>query len=189
MTVLFAYDGSEGAKAAIAMTATLLGRPDVDAVVLSVWEPLTVDVALGAQFGGELAIPPDAALLDERSEQHARSLADHGARVARDVGFEARPLLVVANERGVAETIVASADELAVDLIVVGARGLTGVRAFTGSVSNHVMQHAQQPVLVVPIAAAPQQTRTRTRVSPGRASRARRESCGPTASQSTGGSV
>jgi nucleotide-binding universal stress UspA family protein len=50
----------------------------------------------------------------------------------------------------VAGTILATADELAVDLIVLGARGLAGVRAFLGSVSNHVVQHAQRPVLVVP---------------------------------------
>ena len=45
-------------------------------------------------------------------------------------------------------------EELDVDLIVLGARGLAGVRAFLGSVSNHVVQHAHRPVLVVPAKAS-----------------------------------
>jgi nucleotide-binding universal stress UspA family protein len=150
-TVLFAYDGSESANAAIATAARLLGRHDVDAVVLSVWEPLVVDALRAARFGGWLAVPPNAEVVDERSEQQARSLAEHGARVASELGFHARPLSV-ADEREIVDTIVASAQELEVDLIVLGARGLTGVRAFLGSVSNHVLQHARRPVLVVPTA-------------------------------------
>jgi nucleotide-binding universal stress UspA family protein len=38
MRILFAYDGSESADAAIATAATLLGRDNADAVVLTVWE-------------------------------------------------------------------------------------------------------------------------------------------------------
>ena len=54
------------------------------------------------------------------------------------------------DDRGIAESIVAAADEADADLIILGARGLAGVRAFIGSVSNHVLQHARRPVLVVP---------------------------------------
>jgi Universal stress protein family len=43
MRILFACDGSESADAAIATAATLLGRDNADAVVLTVWEPLTVE--------------------------------------------------------------------------------------------------------------------------------------------------
>ena len=31
-----------------------------------------------------------------------------------------------------------------------GARGLTGLRAFLGSVSNHLLQHAHRPLLIIP---------------------------------------
>jgi hypothetical protein len=61
----------------------------------------------------------------------------------------------VADQRKIADTIVEDAAELDVDLIVLGARGLTGVRAFLGSVSNHVLQNARRPVLVVPPTAVP----------------------------------
>jgi nucleotide-binding universal stress UspA family protein len=46
--------------------------------------------------------------------------------------------------------IVALAEELGVDLIVTGSRGLGGVRrALMGSVSDSVVRHAHCPVLVV----------------------------------------
>ncbi len=50
----------------------------------------------------------------------------------------------------VAEEIVTLADELEVDLIIVGSRGLSGIkRALAGSVSESVFRHARCPVMVV----------------------------------------
>jgi len=50
----------------------------------------------------------------------------------------------------VAEEIVELAEDLDVDLIIVGSRGLRGIRrAITGSVSESVFRHARCPVMVV----------------------------------------
>ena len=50
----------------------------------------------------------------------------------------------------VAEEIVAFAEELEVDLIIVGSRGLRGIRrTLAGSVSESVFRHARCPVMVV----------------------------------------
>ena len=50
----------------------------------------------------------------------------------------------------VAEEIVAFAEELEVDLIIVGSRGLRGIRrTLAGSVSESVFRHAHRPVMVV----------------------------------------
>ena len=149
MTILFAYDGSESADAAIAAAGQLLGDVDATADVVTVWEPLTVEALRAARFGGSPPIPPDVPDVDRRAAAQAKRLAEHGARVAGEAGFDARPLWV-ADKKRIAETIVESADELDVDLIVMGARGLTGIAAFLGSVSNHVLQHAHRPVLIVP---------------------------------------
>ena len=149
MTILFAYDGSESADAAIAAAGQLFGDGDTTADVLTVWEPLTLAALRAARFGGSPPIPPDVADVDRRAEEQAKRLAEHGARLAREAGFDARPLLVAGTKR-IPETIVESADELEVDLIVMGARGLTGIAAFLGSVSNHVLQHAHRPALIVP---------------------------------------
>jgi len=149
MKVLFAYDGSESAAAAIATTTAIVEPGKAEAVVLSVWEPLTVQALRAVRFGGPTAIPLDVSDIDERSEQQAQELAEHGAELARERGYDARGISV-ADEENIADAILANADKLGVDLIVLGARGLTGVRAFLGSVSNHVLQHAHRPVLVIP---------------------------------------
>jgi nucleotide-binding universal stress UspA family protein len=55
---------------------------------------------------------------------------------------------------GVAGAILAVADELDANAIVVGTRGLTGLRSMLlGSVSHAVLQHANRTVIVVPSAA------------------------------------
>jgi len=148
-TILFAYDGSESAEAAITSAGKLFGHDHSDAVVLTVWEPLVVEALRASRFGGWPPIPPDVAQVDQRAQKQAQRLAEHGARLAGDAGFEARALWV-ADERRIPDTILEGADELDADLIVTGARGLTGIAAFFGSVSNHVLQHATRPVLVVP---------------------------------------
>jgi nucleotide-binding universal stress UspA family protein len=49
-----------------------------------------------------------------------------------------------------AAEIVALAEEIGAGLIVMGARGVGGIRrALTGSVSDSVLRHAHCPVLVV----------------------------------------
>jgi nucleotide-binding universal stress UspA family protein len=152
MTILIAYDGSENADAAIARAATFFNSSGAEAVVVSVWEPATVEALRAAQFGGPLPVPSDAAAVDERSREEAQSVADHGAKLAGDAGMNARAL-AVADERAIADAVITASDDAAADLIVMGARGLTGVRALLGSVSNHVLQHSRRPVLVVPTAA------------------------------------
>jgi nucleotide-binding universal stress UspA family protein len=148
MTILFAYDGSESADAAIAAAGKLFGRDRPEAVALSVWEPLMVEELRAARFGGWAYLPTDVSEVDERSEKQAQQLAEHGAGPAGEAGFEGRALWV-ADERRIADTIVGTADDLDAGLIVVGARGLTGIAAFFGSVSNHVLRQATRPVLVV----------------------------------------
>jgi nucleotide-binding universal stress UspA family protein len=150
--ILFAYDGSAHADAAITEASRLVGHGDASAVVLAVWEPLLVQALRSERFGSmTLAVPADVGEDDGRSAEAARRLAEHGARVAREAGFDARARWV-ADSRTIATGVIESADELDADLIVMGSRGLTGISAFLGSVSNHVLQHTHRPVLIVPAA-------------------------------------
>jgi Universal stress protein family len=84
MTILFAYDGSENADAAIAGSASLLGgRENAEAVVLTVWEPLVVEAVRTMRFGGSVPpIPTNVAEVDDSAEEQAKQLAEHGARLA-----------------------------------------------------------------------------------------------------------
>ena len=70
---------------------------------------------------------------------------------------------------GVAEEIVAFADELEVDLIIVGSRRLRRIRrALAGSVSESVFRHAHRPVMVVRAKGNPPRRRGGRRLRVGR---------------------
>jgi nucleotide-binding universal stress UspA family protein len=72
-------------------------------------------------------------------------LADHGSR-ARAAGVEAQ---THARSGDPAEQICAVAEEINADLIVVGNKGMIGVRRVLGSVPNSVAHHAPCSVLIV----------------------------------------
>jgi len=145
--ILFAYDGSEHARHAIARAAELLGpRP---AVVLYAWE--TPEHAASVRGFTVLAANETLRETDEAAQAYGEQVAAEGAELARTHGFDARPLVMDA-DAPVWEAIVRAADEEQAALVVLGSRGLRGLRAFTlGSVSHQVSQHARHPLLVVPL--------------------------------------
>lgn len=150
MTILFAYDGSESSAATFAAAGKIFGHGHPDAVVLTVWEPLTVQAIRAVRFGGWwIPLPLDVTEADETSEMQAEQLAAHGVHLATEAGFAARALWR-ADAREIAQTIVEEANTLDADLIVMGAHGLTGIRAALGGVSSHILRHATRPVLVAP---------------------------------------
>ena len=149
--VLIAYDGSDTAGRAVREAAKLFGTRQV--LVVTVWEPA---LAYEAEIPmGDLdmpAVPVDiegARELDEELHQRAVRTAQAGAELAQSVGLEAKGL-AVADEVHVADTIVGLAQKRGVAAIVVGSRGLKGLRArLEGSTSNAVLRHAPCPVVVV----------------------------------------
>ena len=146
--ILIAYDGSADAQAAIERAGQLMKGET--AAVLSVWERF-IDVMTRVGTGmpvGEV----DYASLDRANANRAREQAQEGAERARRAGLEAEARIRLREGR-IAETILADANELGADAIVLGTRGLTGLKSlFLGSVSHSVLQNAEVPVMVVPSA-------------------------------------
>jgi nucleotide-binding universal stress UspA family protein len=143
--LLVCYDGSEGAKHAIQHAGNLLAaRP---ALVLTVWQPAA---ALGGfSWGGEAAGMVDFVELDRAGADDAGRIAEEGVRLAREAGLGAEPIAIKATGP-VWKTIVETADAQDATAIVMGSRGLTGVRSMLlGSVSSAVVHHADRPTLVV----------------------------------------
>ena len=146
--ILIAYDGSADSQAAIERAGQLMKGES--AAVLSVWERfIDVMTRVGTGFPvGEV----DYEALDRGYANQAREQAEEGAEHARRAGLRAEAR-VRAREGRIAETILAEADELGADAIVLGTRGLTGLKSlFLGSVSHGVLQNADRPVMVVPSA-------------------------------------
>jgi nucleotide-binding universal stress UspA family protein len=137
--ILFAYDGSEQAKAAIREAAAQL-RPSSRALVLRVWQPTA-----GIPFASGAGLPSE---LEEGIEREAMDVAEEGAALARSVGFDATAL--VESAVPVWNGIVQAADDHDASLIVMGSHGRTGLeRALLGSVATAVSSHGDRPVLIV----------------------------------------
>lgn len=147
--ILIAFDGSAAARQAVAAAAGLL-KPRA-ALVLTVWEAaLAQAVALPPDVGMTPAVDPSVMLtFDEASRGHAESVSNDGAELARSLGLDAEPLAVV-DVRDIPRTIVEVAREHNAAAIVVGSRGLGGLRGrLEGSTSQGVVKRAPCPVVVV----------------------------------------
>ncbi len=103
--------------------------------------------------------------IDAATRESAQGSAEAGAKLAREAGLDARPR-ICAQFGTVAGTIVATAAELEATAIVVGSRGLTGLKSqLLGSVSHALLQHADRIVIVVPSPAVAAARASRPQIS------------------------
>jgi nucleotide-binding universal stress UspA family protein len=140
--VLFAYDGSDHAKAAIEQAGRELrtGRP---ALVLTVWQPLQ-----SMPFARLAVVPDDVA---EAMREGARETAAEGAELARAAGFDAKPLVEVGAP--IWASIVQVADDNDAAVVVLGSHGRSGVSYLAmGSVATAVAHHTKRPVMITRMA-------------------------------------
>jgi nucleotide-binding universal stress UspA family protein len=145
---LYCYDGSADARHACERAAALLGAHR--AVVMCIFESI-----LAMPTGGDLTypdvMPPDeAAEVDHAARERSLERAEEGCELLRAAGVTAEAA-AVEGLGSVWRTILAEADERDAAVIVLGSRGLTGVRSLVlGSVSHGVANHARRPVLIIP---------------------------------------
>jgi nucleotide-binding universal stress UspA family protein len=137
-TRVLAIDGSEEAELAL-QTAVSLARSTGS----------EMHVVHGEHVDEGIPNPAEVLKRDvERTEQQAQHFLDRQVQRIRDEG-------VVVGEphfrRGrPADEIVKLGEELRVGLVVMGSRGLGGIRrALMGSVSDSVIRHAPCPVMIV----------------------------------------
>lgn len=142
--LLLCYDGSEDAMHAIQRAGVLFaGRR---ALVVTVWQPTAGPGSVA--WSGATASTVNFFELDRAAAEDGGRIASDGVRVAREAGLEAEPVAVEA-VGPVWKTIVEFADRHDAATIVMGSRGLTGIRSMLlGSVSSAVVDHADRPTLV-----------------------------------------
>jgi nucleotide-binding universal stress UspA family protein len=148
--ILLASDGSESAAHATEVAVELSKKTHSELHVLYVGEDSTASLYPQAADPAWV-VQEDLALLEEQGqqfEQVARRTLDAEVQQVRAVGGTvAQAHLRMGTP---AAEIVELAEELEVGLVVVGNRGLGGIRrALMGSVSDSVVRHAHCLVLVV----------------------------------------
>jgi nucleotide-binding universal stress UspA family protein len=145
---VIAYDGSDGARAAIAAAARLM--PQRRAVVVHAWpSPLQRSFV-----GEELAAMPLPGGNDVTRdlagalEESGRATAEEGAALAREAGLDARPF-GVEGAGGTWRALAAAARDEAAAVLVAGSHGRGALGSTVlGSVSSALVHNAELPVLV-----------------------------------------
>jgi nucleotide-binding universal stress UspA family protein len=144
--LLLCYDGSADAKHAIERAGELFeGR---HALVLTVQRSnaATDTVAVLGATGGMVNVVE----VERASAETDGRVAEEGALIAQEAGLDAERV-AIGSTGPVWETIVGVADRHDAATIVMGSRGLTGLRSIlVGSVSDAVVHHADRPTLIVP---------------------------------------
>jgi nucleotide-binding universal stress UspA family protein len=144
--LLLCYDGSEDAAHAIKRAGELFaGRR---ALVLMVWHQPVAALG-GIAWSGESPNMADVPGFDREVAENAGRVADDGVRLAERAGLLAEPL-AVQGSGAVSKTILELAERYDAAAIIMGSRGLTGMRSrLLGSVSSAVVGHAGRPTLVM----------------------------------------
>ncbi len=146
--VLVGFDGSPAAIAALGVAADLL--PGADATVLHLWTPpFAGDVLRRRLVERARTVDELMELVEQEGAAEAERVARLGSVVARAEGWTATAR-VARSYGGDGLRFAAVAQESGADLVLVGARGLSGVSAVLDSTTDLVVQHSPVPVLVVP---------------------------------------
>jgi nucleotide-binding universal stress UspA family protein len=150
MMVLICYDGSADAQAAIDRAGLLMAGSE--ATVLVIWETVLETITRHGSLGVGLAVlhPYGEDDANPVFEKAAVETGADGVQRAVAAGLIAQPRVVNRTD-DIATVILAEAADLDADVIVMGTRGLGGVKSLMlGSVSAAVLHHADRSVLVVP---------------------------------------
>lgn len=138
--IVIATDGSPSALEAVEYGLELAADQGAEPILVHVAPATDVLPVAAYGMGAPVSVPHEPA-------EHHRASLDEAVEIAAQHGLEAKAELLMGDA---AHAIVAYADAVEADLIVVGSRGHgTIAGALLGSVSRRVLHEAKRPVLVV----------------------------------------
>jgi nucleotide-binding universal stress UspA family protein len=150
--ILVPYDFSAHSQAALEKGAELAEHFGSELHLIHVLLQPSFTYGHGAY--GAPAAPP-LAVMPELREQAEQALRDVAGKVGKGP-VKVAPLVLEGGD--VAQTLLAAAEKLGADLIVMGTHGRTGVaRVFLGSVTERTLRCAPCPVLSVQAPEEPQE--------------------------------
>lgn len=143
--ILVAADGSELAGRALDHAVGLAKALGSKVTIVTVTEPAAlVGGGYGAVAGTAFDPIPE---LMEAQEEAAKALLAKAVETAKAGGIDAKTAYV--NDSFPAEGIIATANSVGADLIVMGSHGRRGLgRLLLGSQTSNVLAHTSIPVLV-----------------------------------------
>ena len=143
--ILVALDGSKSADKALDFALDLAEKYSARIVLISVFEPLSVSVVASGMGFSPIQL-----------SRHIDGLRDFRKNILKEAVNKAKKFksgLTISKkliEGRPSDKIVETAKEEKIDLIVIGSRGLGGIKEFfLGSVSDRVADKAPCPVLIV----------------------------------------
>lgn len=147
--VLLCTDGSEVAQAAIVRACEFLAPGPAEA--LSIWMPAPVlhPHTKPAAILEYVLLEP-AATVDTANERAAEEAAQAAAAAARAAGFDCETRCD-RTEDPAWRAILARADEIDAEAIVIGSHGRSGLdERLLGGVAHRVVSHADRPIVLIP---------------------------------------
>jgi nucleotide-binding universal stress UspA family protein len=145
--VAVAVDGSAGAAEAVEWTTRLASAMGAEVVALHALTPPLLDVGYGPWGMGVPTMADEPTSWRAEADRVEETLVRDWCRPLRDAGVTFRATVV----QGGADELLAFVSSSESDLLVVGSRGLGGLKEMIlGSFSHRAVHHASIPVVVVP---------------------------------------
>lgn len=152
--VVVAYDGSDQALAAVKKAAEIV-QESADAKLHLVFVTTHPNAQLPANFNSASFDPQQYLLsVEDIMALYNKTIDEESAKVKEGIGgaldaLGERAVIEVIPGYTPAADILAYAEKIEADLIVMGSRGLGAIRGVLGSVSYAVLREAPMPVLVI----------------------------------------
>ncbi len=141
--IVVGTDGSSTANEAVRHAALLAKATGATVHIVHAFQPTPAMAAIGIDAGAAVLAAGSA----EEAERHAREILDRAKQLAQAEGATVEGTLAADDP---ASALIDAAERLGADLVVVGNKGMSGVKRFVlGSVPNKVSHHAPCSLLIV----------------------------------------
>ncbi len=139
-TIVVGTDGSDTAAIAWRHAIDLASAGGATLHIVNAYQPVnTVGMALAG-------VAADVSAIDHELEAHARTVCAPVAAAAEREGVQCEIHPIPGDP---SDSLMTIAEQVHADLLVVGNRGMSGVRRVLGSVPNKISHHAPCSVLIV----------------------------------------
>ncbi len=150
-TIVVGLDTSDGSAGAMAWALDLAAGTGARVIPVHAWEYPALCLL---PFPAGLPVPPPEAMQEDADARASRLISRSLPPGGGVVGVDVAPPVV--REGSAARVLCAEAEKAEADLLVVGSRGLGGVRsALSGSVSAACAHRSTRPVAIVPVPEGP----------------------------------